>query len=167
MKKKILLFTTKTSHHFFFINQISKISNLAVVFEERKLKQKFKTTHYYENQQHLYEKIGTKIYRISEIDYFNDILGVSSIINACDLIITCSNVNAHLSGALGKKTFCIIGPTDQTLPRFISMKKIVSDIYDKNREVGINRCGDNFIQNDLEVKTISVQKVFDTIVKYL
>ena len=29
---------------------------MAVVFEERKLKQKFKTTHYYENQQHLYEK---------------------------------------------------------------------------------------------------------------
>ena len=47
------------------------------------------------------------------------------------------------------------------------MKKIISDIYDKSREVGINRCGDNFVQNDSEVKTISVQKVFDTIVKYL
>lgn len=66
----------------------------------------------YENsekeKQYLYEKIGTKIYRISEIDYFNDILGVSSIINACDLIITCSNVNAHLSGALGKQTFLLL-----------------------------------------------------------
>ena len=47
------------------------------------------------------------------------------------------------------------------------MKKIISDIYDKNREVGINRCGDNFVQNDSEVKTISVSKVFDTIVKNL
>ena len=66
----------------------------------------------YENsekeKQNLYEKIGTKIYRISGIDYFNDILGVSSIINACDLIITCSNVNAHLSGALGKQTFLLL-----------------------------------------------------------
>ena len=61
-----------------------------------------------EEKQHLYEKVGTKIYRISEIDYFNDILGVSSIINACDLIITCSNVNAHLSGALGKQTFLLL-----------------------------------------------------------
>ena len=59
-------------------------------------------------KQDIYEKIGTKIYRISEIDYFNDILGVSSIINACDLIITCSNVNAHLSGALGKRTFLLL-----------------------------------------------------------
>lgn len=66
----------------------------------------------YENsekeKQYLFEKIGTKIYRISDIDYFNDILGVSSIINACDLIITCSNINAHLSGALGKKTFLLL-----------------------------------------------------------
>lgn len=61
-----------------------------------------------EEKQHIYEKIGTKIYRISEIDYFNDILGVSSIINACDLIITCSNINAHLSGALGKQTFLLL-----------------------------------------------------------
>ena len=58
--------------------------------------------------QDICEKIGTKIYRISEIDYFNDILGVSSIINACDLIITCSNVNAHLSGALGKQTLLLL-----------------------------------------------------------
>jgi methionyl-tRNA formyltransferase len=56
VKKKILLFTTKTSHHIYFINQISKISNLAIIFEERKLKHKFKTSHYYENQQNLYEK---------------------------------------------------------------------------------------------------------------
>ena len=47
------------------------------------------------------------------------------------------------------------------------MKKIISDIYDRKREVGIYRCGDNFDQNDSEVKTISVSKVFNTIVKYL
>ena len=47
------------------------------------------------------------------------------------------------------------------------MKKIVSNIYDKSREVGIKRCGDNFAQDDTEVKTISVSKVFDTIVKNL
>ena len=47
------------------------------------------------------------------------------------------------------------------------MKKIISDIYDQKREIGIKRCGDNFQQSDSEVKTISVQKVFDTIVKYL
>ena len=43
----------------------------------------------------------------------------------------------------------------------------MSEIYDKNREVGIQRCGDNFAQNDFEVKTISVSKVFNTIVENL
>ena len=52
--------------------------------------------------------IEKKIHRINEIDYYNNILGVSSIINACDFIITCSNVNAHISGALGKKTFLLL-----------------------------------------------------------
>ena len=89
------------------------------------------------------------------------------LIDMCDYFVGIDSGPSCISGAIGKKTFCIIGPTDQTLPRFISMKKIISDIYDKSREVGIKRCGDNFIQNDLEVKRISVQQVFDTIVKFL
>ena len=59
-------------------------------------------------KKNIYKMTGKKIHRIYEIDYYNDILGVSSIINACDLIITCSNVNAHISGALGKKTFLLL-----------------------------------------------------------
>jgi len=89
------------------------------------------------------------------------------LIDMCDYFIGIDSGPSCVAGALGKNTFCIIGPTDKTLPRFTSMKKITSDIYDKSREVGINRCGDNFVQNDFEVKTISVQKVFDTIVKFL
>ncbi len=56
----------------------------------------------------LYKNSGLKIHRFKDLDYFNDILGVSSIINSCDVIITCSNVNAHISGALGKKTFLLL-----------------------------------------------------------
>ena len=56
---------------------------------------------------------------------------------------------------------------NEDVVRFISMKKITSDNYDKGREVGIKRCGDNFAQDDSEVKTISVSKVFDTIVTNL
>ena len=89
------------------------------------------------------------------------------LINKSDYFVGIDSGPSCVSGALGKKTFCIIGPTDATLPKFNSMKKITSDIYDKSREVGIKRCGDNFVQNDSEVKTISVTKVFDTIVKNL
>ncbi len=56
----------------------------------------------------IYKELGVKINKIENIDMFNDIIGVSSIINACDLVITCSNVNAHLAGALNKKTFLLL-----------------------------------------------------------
>lgn len=44
---------------------------------------------------------------VPEIDIFNDIDGVLSIISACDLIITTSNSTAHLAGALGKETLLL------------------------------------------------------------
>ena len=56
----------------------------------------------------IYKKIGIKINSVKEIDIFNDMLGLSSIISACDLVITCSNVNAHMAGALNKKTFLFL-----------------------------------------------------------
>ena len=68
-----------------------------------------------------------------------------------------------VAGAFQKKTFCIIGATDKTLPRFSSMHKIISKSYNKSREVGIKRCGDNFVQNNNEVKLISVDQVLDEI----
>jgi len=89
------------------------------------------------------------------------------LIDVCEYFVGIDSGPSCVAGALDKKTFCIIGPTDATLPRFNSMIKITSDIYDKSREVGLKRCGDNFLQNDSEVKTISVFKVFDTIIKNL
>ena len=70
-----------------------------------------------------------------------------------------------VSGALNKKTFCIIGPTDATLPRFKSMYKITSDFYDNRREIGNKRCGDNFVQNNEEAKSIRIENVLDKILK--
>ena len=53
------------------------------------------------------EKLNIKMHKINNINYFNDIFSVASIIQACDIIITCSNLNAHIAGALGKKTFLL------------------------------------------------------------
>ncbi len=46
--------------------------------------------------------------KIDDIDNFNDIDGLASLINACDFIVTISNVTAHIAGALGKKVFLIV-----------------------------------------------------------
>ncbi len=61
-----------------------------------------------EEEKSLYEEYGIEIKTMDEIDNFNDIDGLSSLIDACDFVITSSNITAHLSGALGKKTYLFV-----------------------------------------------------------
>ncbi len=49
------------------------------------------------------------IHQVKGLDVYNDIDGLLSLIDACDLVITTSNVTAHLAGAIGKKG-CVIVP---------------------------------------------------------
>ena len=61
-----------------------------------------------EEIQNLEKNFGTKLTSIEGIDLFKNIDGLLSIIQACDLIVTTSNVTAHLAGALGKTTFLLV-----------------------------------------------------------
>jgi len=56
----------------------------------------------------LEKNYGAKLTAIDGIDLFNNIDGLLSIIQTCDLIVTTSNVTAHLAGALGKSTFLLV-----------------------------------------------------------
>ena len=56
----------------------------------------------------LKSKHGIMLNKIDGIDNFNDIDGLASLIDACDFIVTISNVTAHIAGALGKKVFLIV-----------------------------------------------------------
>jgi len=153
------------------VNRIWPQKNFAELadklFEKKLAKTIFVINH--ENHKQYFQEI------VKHSKYENQFINCKSLdrsqiihlIDVCEYFVGIDSGPSCVAGALDKKTFCIIGPTDATLPRFNSIKKITSDIYDRNREVGIYRCGDNFIQNDSEVKTISVTKVFDTIVKNL
>jgi len=55
----------------------------------------------------LINQTGIDILKVDEIDNFNDLNGLSSLINFCDEVITVSNSTAHLSGSLGKKTLLL------------------------------------------------------------
>jgi tetratricopeptide (TPR) repeat protein len=58
-------------------------------------------------------RTGADIIDASEIDKTNDIDGLAALLEACDLVVTISNVTAHLAGALGKPTFLLLGnPAD-------------------------------------------------------
>jgi tetratricopeptide (TPR) repeat protein len=61
-----------------------------------------------EEIKNLENNYGSKLTTIDGIDLFNNIDGLLSIIETCDLVVTTSNVTAHLSGALGKTTFLLV-----------------------------------------------------------
>ena len=51
---------------------------------------------------------GIDIKTIDEIDNFNDIDGLASLIDACDFVVSASNVTIHLAGGLGKQSYLIV-----------------------------------------------------------
>jgi tetratricopeptide (TPR) repeat protein len=54
------------------------------------------------------KNIGKKIHTIHDLDIFNDIDGLTSLISDCDFVVTTSNITAHLTGAIGKKGMVLI-----------------------------------------------------------
>ena len=116
-KKNIILLTTETPHHFFFINEISKISNLIVIFEKKDLKPNFKTKHNYEKKQFSYEKkkwfnnskikINKKL-KFLYIDNINDIKVVDFIkMNESDIIFSfgVSRLKKEFINSINKKIY--------------------------------------------------------------
>jgi tetratricopeptide (TPR) repeat protein len=54
-----------------------------------------------------FARAGGRLTRLDELDLFNDLDGVLAAIEACDLVLTTSNVTAHFAGALGKRTLLV------------------------------------------------------------
>lgn len=53
-------------------------------------------------------KTAAKICQINNVDLYADLEGLFSIVDACDLVITTSNITAHVAGSLGKKTILFV-----------------------------------------------------------
>jgi tetratricopeptide (TPR) repeat protein len=54
-----------------------------------------------------FEQAGGRLTRLADLDLFNDLEGVLAAIEACDVVVTTSNVTAHLAGVLGKTTYLV------------------------------------------------------------
>ena len=50
---------------------------------------------------------GGALTRLGDLDLFNDLDGVLAAVEACDLVVTTSNVTAHLAAVLGKRTLLV------------------------------------------------------------
>lgn len=49
----------------------------------------------------LHRRCGVELLRADDIDPVNDIDGLAALVSSCDVVVTISNVTAHLAGALG------------------------------------------------------------------
>lgn len=48
--------------------------------------------------------LGMDVHHVDKLDLFNDLDGLSTLISACDIVISIDNVTANLAGALGIDT---------------------------------------------------------------
>ena len=53
-------------------------------------------------------RAAARIHHLPELDLYRDLDGVAALCAACDLVITVSNVTAHIAGALGVPTWLIL-----------------------------------------------------------
>ncbi len=61
-----------------------------------------------EEKEKFLSEYGIEIKSINEIDNYNNLDGLTSLIDACDYIVTISNVTAHIAGALHKETYLLL-----------------------------------------------------------
>jgi tetratricopeptide (TPR) repeat protein len=54
------------------------------------------------------KELGIKIHVINDLDIYNDIDGLVALISLCNLVVTTSNITAHLAGAIGKKSMVLM-----------------------------------------------------------
>jgi tetratricopeptide (TPR) repeat protein len=54
------------------------------------------------------QKFNREIYIDTDLNYYDDFVGLSNLIASCDVVITCSNVTAHLAGALHIETYLLL-----------------------------------------------------------
>ena len=88
---------------------------------------------------------------------------IIDIIAQTNLFIGNDTGPTNLAAAFQIDTISIIGPTDASALQSKNIIKLTSKYYNKSREVGIERHGDNFDRSTKEISTITVEDVFSKI----
>ena len=61
-----------------------------------------------EEIQHVKSTLSVDVHQVPGVDVFNDIESLLALIDACDVIVTTSNVTAHLAGSIGKRAAVLV-----------------------------------------------------------
>lgn len=54
------------------------------------------------------QSCGVDVHQVEGLDLFNDIDGLMALVAACDVVVTTSNVTAHVAGSIGKKAVVLV-----------------------------------------------------------
>jgi tetratricopeptide (TPR) repeat protein len=54
------------------------------------------------------QQLGVRVHRVPDLDVHDDLDGLAALQGACDLVITISNINAHISGSLGRTGWVLL-----------------------------------------------------------
>ena len=57
---------------------------------------------------HVKSALTVDIHKVPGLDVFHDIDGLLALIDACDVVVTTSNVTAHLAGSIGKRAAVLV-----------------------------------------------------------
>ena len=52
--------------------------------------------------------LGVAVHQVEGLDIYNDIDGLMALVDACDVVVTTSNITAHLAGAIGKRAVVLV-----------------------------------------------------------
>jgi tetratricopeptide (TPR) repeat protein len=107
--KKLCGISWRSKNESFGLDKTINLDLLKPIFQIESFK--FLNLQYGDVKQELnefYEKNHILIEEINELDLYQDIDGLASLIDACNVIITSSNVTAHLAGSIGKATFLLV-----------------------------------------------------------
>ena len=53
-------------------------------------------------------ELGVEVHQVAGVDVYNDIDGLMALVDACDVVVTTSNITAHLAGAIGKRAVVLV-----------------------------------------------------------
>lgn len=54
------------------------------------------------------QALGVDVHEVAGLDLYNDIDGLMALVDACDVVVTTSNVTAHVAGSIGKKAVVLV-----------------------------------------------------------
>jgi len=105
------------------------------------------------------ESNNVEINRYNELDKFNDLDGLFSLVDSCDIIITISNITAHIAGSLGKKVYLIVPRSRGLLWYWHTYKETTTSLWYPSIEI-LKSTSPSSLNSSLEILKAKLKDIY-------